>query len=169
MYKITFSIKRKNPGREGMVRMIPISKDKEKRFKAGQLVLTDEGLGTIQPFLMSPGKDSKGAEIEVFPNIVSVFVRNIKHRVRMFGTSKVFVINIVDNKTGEHYPATESDYNLLVIEDTPVKFTVTRLKKAMLTDETREKLSFVKMYSKKQNGVKILKELTEKGYGIKLK
>lgn len=153
MIKLSFSIKR-NPGKKGVIRLRSLSSDKN-RVRNGQLVITQDGLGTIKEYMAK--KDEQG-RLEL-PHGVNVAVRNLKHKERVYKLSDVNVVDIIDAKTGDKYPAAESDYQLLLVDDVPVEFIVTRKKRAMITEKSRKELGAVKIFAKKQNGIKILNQL----------
>jgi hypothetical protein len=155
MIDLNFLFKR-NPGKKGIVRLRTVSKD---RLKNGQLVITPDGLGTIKEFMVK--RDSSG-RIES-PAGLRINIRNIPHKFKTYKTSLVNVVDIIDDKTGTRYPASESDYNLLLVDQSKVDFLVSRKGKALLTDKSRKDLSNIKVFVKKQNGIKILNELIEKG------
>jgi hypothetical protein len=157
MLKINFSLKR-NPGKKGIVRLKSVSSDKD-RCKNGQLVLTSDGLGTIKEYMIK--KDERGRIID--PHHLLVNVRNLRYKSRTYKASSVNVIDIIDNKTGDKYPANESDYSFLLADQSPVEFIISRKGKAILTSTSRKKLDGTKIFVKKQNGIRILNELIEKG------
>ena len=147
-----------------MIRLRSLHSDKN-RVRNGQLVITDDGLGTIKEYMAK--KDEQG-RLEL-PNGVNVAVRNLKYKARVYNVKNVYVVDIVDAKTGNKYPAAESDYLYLLLDDATVEFTITRKGKAMLTDKSREQMQVCKVFSRKQNGIKIFKELTEKGIWDQIK
>jgi hypothetical protein len=167
MIKISFDLKKLGkkltigiitPNRNGVTRLKSLSNAKE-RIRNGQLVITKDGLGTIKEY--KPTYDEK--EKLIIPHSVSVYVRNLKNKCRTYKISECNVVNIIDNKSGDSYPATESDYSFLLMDDAPVTFRVTRKDKAALTDKSRKQLSVTKIFARKQNGIKIFNELIEKG------
>lgn len=147
----------RNPGRKGVIRLKSLYSDK-KRAINGQLVITTDGLGTIKEQFAK--KDEKGNLI--MQHGVNVAVRNLKYKGRVYNPRDVQVVDIIDAKTGTHYPAVESDYCLLLLDDAPVEFIVTRKGKAILTDKSRKSLEACKMFARKQNGIKLFNELTSK-------
>jgi len=157
MIKISFSVKR-NLGKKGIVRLRTVSNDKL-RLRDGQLVITPDGMGTIVEHKTIIGENGKPKE----PHGVKVKIRTLKYKARIYKLTDVNVIDIIDNKTGDKYPASESDYSMLLADQTPVEFIVTRKNRAMLTAKSREQLAPTRIFAKKQNGIKILNELIEKG------
>lgn len=158
MIKISFLIKR-NPGKKGVVRLRPLSQEKN-RLRNKQLVITPDGLGTIKENM--PKVDDKGRLIIANGCGVNVMVRNLKYKARVYNMKDVHVVDIIDAKSGNRYPSVESDYQLLLLDDAPVEFIVTRKGKAILTERSRKELSICKIFAKKQNGIKIFNELIEK-------
>jgi hypothetical protein len=177
MIKISFSIKRSpgklnEPGKlegilinlnqrekkQGIIRLKTLSSIRDNRLKSGQLVITKDGLGTIKECMCK--KDDHNRLI--LPNGVNISVKNLKFKDRVYRLSEVNVVDIVDNKSGTHYPAAESDYSRLLVDDTPVQFVVTRKNKALLTERSRQELEKYVIFAKKQNGIKTLYELIEK-------
>lgn len=159
MFKINFIIKR-NPGRKGVIRLKPLSNEK-KRLRNGQLVLTQDGLGTIKEHFPKNGED--GNLVITDGHGINIAVRNLKYKGRVYNLKDVYVVDIIDEKTGTRYPAVESDYLLLLLDDAPVEFIVTRKNKAILTEKSRKQLSVCKVFSRKQNGIKIFNQLNEQG------
>ena len=147
-----------------MIRLRSLKSDRN-RVRNGQLVITDDGLGSIKEYMAK--RDEQG-RLEL-PNGVNVAVRNLKYKGRIYGLNNVQVVDIVDVKTGTKYPAVESDYLYLLLDDAPVEFRITRKGKAILTERSRKQLRVCKVFSRKQNGIKIFKELTDKGIWTPLK
>ena len=163
MIKFHFSIKR-NPGKKGVIRLRNLSSAKD-RLKNDQLVITQDGLGTIKEYLAK--KDDTGHL--VLPAGVNIKVRNLKYKSRVYNLNDVKVVDIIDAKSGTRYPAVESDYSSLLLDDAPVEFIVTRKNKASLTERSREELKVCKIFAKKQNGIKLFNELIEKGIWTPIK
>jgi hypothetical protein len=156
MFKIKFELKK--PGKKGIIRLKSLSTAKE-RLRNGQLVITKDGLGTVKEY--KPLYDDK--EKLIIPHSVSVYVRNLKGKQRVYKLSECMVVDIIHNKSGDHFPAAESDYSLLLMDDAPVTFYVTRNGKALLHDSSRKKLASCRIFAKKQNGIKLFNELIQKG------
>jgi len=156
---ITLSL-HKSEARQGIVRLRSLQNDKERR-KNGQLVITEDGLGVIREPMAK--RDEKGQFI--LPNGVSVAVRNLAHKARVYNLKQVNVVNIIDNRSGDTYHAAESDYSRLLVDDTLVEFVVTRRKKALLTERSRKELEKYTIFAKKRNGVRVLNELIKKNIG----
>jgi hypothetical protein len=164
MIRTVLSLIKRNPGRKGVIRLRSLSNDKD-RLRNGQLVITQDGLGTIKEYMAK--KDEQG-RLEL-PAGVNVAVRNLKYKARIYNLKDVKVVDIIDAKTGDKYPAAESDYLMLLLDDAPVTFTVTRKNRAMLTNASRKQLSVVKIFARKQNGIKIFNELTQNNLWSPLK
>jgi len=127
------------------------------RLKENQLVITKDGIGAIKGY--TPKFDEHGVFVK--PQSVGVYIRNSVRKNRMYKLTEIMVVDIIDNKTGEKFPALESDYNILILDDAPVKYRVTRKNKALIIGKSRKQLSICKMFTKKQNGIKIFNQLIE--------
>ncbi|MBE3085871.1 MAG: hypothetical protein IMZ64_06610 [Bacteroidetes bacterium] len=174
MIKITFTIKKslgklggmlttlskqRKPKRQGVVRLKSLSTDKsDLRLRTGQLVITPDGLGTIKEYMAK--KDDFGRLI--LPAGVNVAVRNLEFRNRIYHLGSAKVVDIIDVKSGDRYPAAESCYSRLVADDAPVEFVVTKKGRALLTDDSVEKLDKYVVFAKRRNGIRLLNELIEK-------
>ena len=179
MIKVFFSIKRKqgeskeNLGkitsvglyfieqpkvRKGVTRLTSLRTDTFNRLKNNQLVLTDDGLGFIKDY--AP-KESNDKSISLTG--VNVQIRNLGKTKVFYNLGNIRVIDIIDAKSGMKYPAIETDYPYLIVDDMPVKFVTDKTNKAILSVSSRKKLEEVKIFTKKSNGIKILTTLTEKG------
>ena len=144
--------------RKGLVRLTSINKDKFNRLKNNQLVITPDGFGVIQDYEIK--KDPEN--LLILPDGVNVRVRGIKKTKKYFNLNAIKVVDIIDSKQGTRYPASVQDYYLLVIDDMPVEYVSNKDYTASLSLSNREKLSSIKIYSKKQNGIGILNELINK-------
>jgi hypothetical protein len=143
--------------KQGIVRLRNLLSEKD-RLVNGQLVITDDGLGTIKEYFCK--KDERGKL--VLPQGINIAVRNLKFKNRVYRLNTVKVVDILDNKSGVRYPAVESDYSHLLVDDAPVEFVVTRKGKALLTHKSRKDLEKFKIFARKQNGIKLLNELINK-------
>jgi hypothetical protein len=148
------------PVKKGVVRLIPLS-NYDKRLKHGQLVITSDGIGSIdEPF---GKKDGYGRLVLSGKVGIKVQVRNLKQKARVYRPASVKVVNIINSKTGDHYPATESNYSRLLVDDLPVEFTISRRGKAILTKRSEKELEVFLPFAKQKNGINILNDLIEKG------
>jgi hypothetical protein len=144
--------------KKGIVRLTSINKDKFNRLKNNQLVITPDGLGTIKDYSIK--RDEQGNLIQ--PGGVNVRVRSINKNKLYFNLNHVQVVDIVDNITGIKYPAVESDYPLLLIDDSPVEFIVNKNNRANLSLDTRHKYDNIRIFAKRQDGLRLLDQLITK-------
>lgn len=144
--------------RKGVTRLTSLKLDTFHRLKNNQLVLTDDGLGFIKDYA---AKDSDDKPISMVG--VNVQIRNLGKTKVFYNLGNIRVIDIIDAKSGIKYPAIETDYPYLIVDDMPVKFVTDNNNKAILSVSSRKKLEEVKIFTKKSNGIKILTTLTEKG------
>lgn len=145
--------------KEGIIRLSNLRDDKFKRLKNNQVVLTADGLGVIKDLDIK--KDEQGNPI--LPTGVNVRVRNLNKNKLFYNLGNLKVIDIIENSTGFKYPAVDTDYPYLLLDDLPVTFTVSKNNIAMLSIDSRRKLSNIKMFTKKANGIQLLNNLTQKG------
>jgi hypothetical protein len=144
---------------KGLVRLTSLKNDTFKRLKNNQIVLTSDGLGFIKDYSEKKGEDHR----VILPVGVNVRVRNLKKEKIYYNLSNLKVIDIIDNKTGNKYPAIERDYPLLVIDDMPVEFIVNKYGHAVLSLSYRKKLKVVKIFTKKSTGLQLMNTMIEKG------
>ena len=79
-----------------------------------------------------------------------------------YNLDQLKLVDIIEDISGNRYPVVSSDYKYLVIDDMPVEFIVNKSQVANLSFSSRDKYSSMKIFSKKQNGTKILTELITK-------
>jgi hypothetical protein len=145
--------------KKGLVRLTTISKDKFKRLKNNQLVVTPDGLGTIRNYAIT--RDTEGQLIQ--PGGVNVRVRNLNKNKTYYNLNHIQVIDIIDSISGSKYPVIESDYPMLLVDDAPVEFVINKANRANLSLRSRKQYADVKIFAKKQGGITILNELIKKG------
>jgi hypothetical protein len=145
--------------KEGIIRLSNLRDDKFKRLKHNQTVLTADGLGVIKDPDIK--KDEQGNPI--LPMGVNVRVRNLNKNKIFYNLSNLKVIDIIENSTGFKYPALETDYPYLLLDDLPITFVVSKTNVAMLSIASRRKLENIKMFTKKANGIQLLNNLINKG------
>lgn len=158
---VGFHIIEQSNTKKGLVRLTPVSKDKFDRLKNGQIVLTPDGLGTIKDSKkrskIGPVMKSEAVDIQIRGN----------NRVKSFyNLNQLKLVDIIEDISGDRYPVVSSDYKYLVIDDMPVEFIVNKSQVANLSLSSRDKYSSMKIFSKKQNGTKILTELITKKVNI---
>jgi hypothetical protein len=156
LFKIKIELRK--PSKKGVIRHRNLTSARE-RIRNGQLIITKDGLGTIKEY--KPVYDEK--EKLIVPHSVSVYVRNLKNKSRVYKLTECTVVDIIEAKSGDKYPAAESEYSLLLMNDAPVTFLVTRNKRAVLSNKSRKQMASCAIFAKKQNGIKVFNELNEKG------
>ena len=144
---------------KGVVRHTDLKSDTFKRLHNRQVVLTPDGLGCIQDYTEKLDENGK----IIFPTGVNVRVRSLNKNKVFYNLNHIYVIDIIEAKNGRKYQVRESDYPLLVVDDAPVEFVTDLSHVAELSIANRRRLENMTIFTKKQNGIKILKELIEKG------
>ena len=127
-------------------------------MKNGQLVITNDGLGTVKIHNNMIKKDGKGNILD--PVGLNVFVGNLPYKESTYKPKDLYVVDIIDDKTAMSYPLVESDYLLALLDDAPIEFVLTRTNKAIFSSRTRKKLAICKTFTRSQNGIKLFKNLT---------
>jgi hypothetical protein len=151
--------------KKGIIRLTSLKNDKFGRLKNGQLVMTEDGFGVIKGY--KEIKDDTG-KIS-FRTGVNVKLRNLSKDKIFYNLNNIKVVDIIDNKTGDKFPAIESDYPYLLLDEAPVDFLVNKANKAILSLDSRRKLSVVKIFTKKTNGIKLFNLLIQKGIWTPIK
>ena len=144
--------------RKGLVRLTTIDTDKFHRLRNNQLVMTPDGFGVIKDYEIK--KDPE--DHLILPAGLNVRVRGVKKTKKYYNLKAIKVVDIIDSQKGIRYPVSERDYYLLVIDDMPVEYVHNKDYTASLSLNSREKLSNIKILSKKPNGINILNELISK-------
>jgi hypothetical protein len=144
---------------KGVVRLTTLKDDKFGRLKNEQLVITADGLGIIKDCTKKFDADGK----EIKPLGINVRVRNLNRNKIFYNLKNLKVVDIINNETGLRYPAIESDYPYLLIDDAVVDFIIDKKKKARLSLSSRRQYADLKTFTKKVNGIQLLNLLIKKG------
>jgi hypothetical protein len=144
--------------RKGLVRLTTIDTDKFHRLRNNQLVITPDGLGVIKDYKLKKDPENR----LILPDGLDVRVRGVKNTKKYYNLKAIKVVDIIDSEKGTRYPASVRDYYLLVIDDMPIEYVYNKDYTASLSLSSREKLSSIKILSKKPNGINILNELIAK-------
>ena len=143
----------------GVVRLTKIPDDKFRRLNNNQLVITTEGLGIVKDYIVR--KDDNDNTIP--PTGVNVKLLNTRKDKFFYNLNHIQVIDVIEIKSGARYPALESDYPLLLVDDAPVEFVLDSHYRANLSLESRHKYNNVKLFAKEANSIKLLYRLIESG------
>ena len=163
---IGFHIIEQKKVKTGVIRWTSLKNDKFDRLYSGQPVITVDGFGIIscrQNYKVTKNKDGS----ITLPTGVNVNLRTTRRDKIFYNLGNINVIDIIDSITGARYPAMETDYQFLLLDDYEVEYYVTKSGKAMLSLSARKSLQDVSTFSKRINSIQLLNLLIKKGIWTK--